>query len=428
MLRDIVNTDSSRMPSRRQSTWVFCLQIVCIAYTCLGLCMAKSGSESSNSKRNITSTFNEGCNISFCLKPQGKSFVNVFHVTAVGENDTIHVLWSSYGALTGLVVRTKHDASLQIDWDIMQRKERNTSAITFHPEGSVLFSSATIFNRLIEYNDSTDTADLRKSNVTKMTQFETFDWQNFNSTIDSEDHTGTFLSHQNGGNISLMVQSFEDDSRGEVLPRLQCTSNSSYFELALSNLSTAFLKSRFAIELLFVGRGKQNFSTSKSIADQYTPSVFYVDNIKFGESDGGQGGYVSWKPVVYTQKMRDVTDGKMVRQYGLNTTSDPSHLPAYSIAHAFYGDLDQIHVSSMNLSFGNDGDDPYSGTKFAVWGGLIGYGEAPIDGLSLLIIVVISAGLGLPALMIVGGGSVLCLKRLTQRKKYEALVVDPGVN
>lgn len=37
-----------------------------------------------------------------------------------------------------------------------------------------------------------------------------------------------------------------------------------------------------------------------------------VDNIKFGESDGGQGGYVSWKPVVYTQKSRDVTDGKMV--------------------------------------------------------------------------------------------------------------------
>ncbi|PIK39641.1 putative glycosylated lysosomal membrane protein A [Apostichopus japonicus] len=209
------------------------------------------------------------------------------------------------------------------------------------------------------------------------------------------------------------------------------TSKAHILNFALKNISTAYKQPRFAVEVILVGGDKQqngtSFSISRSIADQYTPSVFYVDNINFANSNSSQGGYMSWKPVAYTEEERHLANGRMVHQYGLNTTS-VGYVPSYSIAHAFYGNLSQLNLSSMNVSFGNDGDGYYAASNYLVWGGLIGYGEAPLDGLSMLILIIISAGLGLPALLILGGGSIICLKKLAKKRNYDKLMVDPGVN
>ncbi|PIK60775.1 putative glycosylated lysosomal membrane protein A [Apostichopus japonicus] len=272
---------------------------------------------------------------------------------------------------------------------MMEKKEimKEQNAIRFLPKDSVLFSSAVIFSRLIDFNDTDDTASLSKATAMNVRLFENLSWDNFNLTIDHKKHQGRFVS-PSLGNLSLMVQSFEDEGRGSLLPRLRHTSNSSYFEFALKNISTVFKQSRFAVEVILVGGDKQqngtSFSISRSIADQYTPSVFYVDNINFANSNSSQGGYMSWKPVAYTEEERHLANGRMVHQYGLNTTS-VGYVPSYSIAHAFYGNLSQLNLSSMNVSFGNDGDGYYAASNYLVWGGLIGYGEAPLDGLSMLI-------------------------------------------
>lgn len=386
--------------------------------------------------RNVSSTFNEGCNIPFCKNSNNGSCVNVFHISARGQNDTIHFVWSSYGALTGLVAQTKNTAVFRIDWEKV--KNRSLNAISFEPKGAVLFSSGVIFSRLIEFDDVSDTAKLTPASKIKVKSFEDLQWNNFNMTVSKTKHSGVFNSSSlaKGGNgfISLMVQGFQDNGRGKVLPQLLHTSNSSYFEFALKNISTHFNNSRFALELVFVHQDKKNktsFSISRSIADQYTPAVFYVDNVKFTPSSKDNlGGYVSWKPVTYTKEERHLGNGKLVHQYGLktNVTQLWDHLPLYSIAHAFWGDLKDLDITSMNISFGIDQDGFYKETNYTVWCGLVGYGEAPLDGLSLLIIIVISASIGIPVVLIVFGGSFMSFRNLLRKKKGEALLVDPGIN
>ncbi|XP_029815005.1 glycosylated lysosomal membrane protein, partial [Manacus vitellinus] len=78
------------------------------------------------------------------------SWVNVVHVRAQGPLATLHMVWSSLGAPSVLLVASGSPQSrLAIDWARLLSPEP-AGALRIHPPGSVSYAGAVAFTRLLE--------------------------------------------------------------------------------------------------------------------------------------------------------------------------------------------------------------------------------------------------------------------------------------
>nr|CAD7396179.1 unnamed protein product [Timema poppensis] len=292
-------------------------------------------------------------------------------------------------------------------------------------------------NEIWEYNDVNDTGYLNMSLVNKNYKraydTEYFHWKIAKFENDTEGailHMESAKYNKPGdvtavekGNIKFMVSAYGYNDHSDILPHLVHTQNSSLIDLVIDKLGTNshFSHARFAVDIILASQDPKNttmtFESHKSLDDEYTPGVFTMVDLQTPSSvSGAKGGYIQWRPVAYIAKERDLTNSTDANNYGLSNVTYPSAVLNSSALYAFFSSsLENMLVQETVVSFGLKEDGFYKKTNYTSWTFLVGYGHPPDEKFSLLVILVISIGLGLPALLILVSGIVMAVRRVSHK-------------
>lgn len=83
---------------------------------------------------------------------------------------------------------------------------------------------------------------------------------------------------------------------------------------------------------------------------------------------GGLGGFVQWRPVVYTQPTRDMETSTEARHYPLINVTHPDVTFNNTLLFAFFGfEIDQHLTQAFNVSFGVSEDGFYNASSYTTW-------------------------------------------------------------
>ncbi|XP_067169539.1 glycosylated lysosomal membrane protein isoform X3 [Apteryx mantelli] len=131
-------------------------------------------------RREVSMQYNPGWN---------NSSVNLLHVRAVGQNDTLHYVWSSIGAPAALLVATGSQSStLHVNWTRLL-SPAPAGAIWIEPPGSVVYSTAVVFTKVFEYSK----ADTPEELFYPAYDLSSFSWDSINRTLNHTALTAEFL-------------------------------------------------------------------------------------------------------------------------------------------------------------------------------------------------------------------------------------------
>uniref|UniRef100_A0A3Q3WXA0 Glycosylated lysosomal membrane protein n=1 Tax=Mola mola TaxID=94237 RepID=A0A3Q3WXA0_MOLML len=220
---------------------------------------------------------------------------DLLHVRAVGDNDTLHFLFCSLGAPTLLLIHTNTSLStVKVNWT--QLIDRNNSGgLEVEPKSSILYSTAIVFSRLLEYDDVNDTAR-PPSELFPPYELQDFSWSRLNLSDPTILLCGTPRTFTNGS-LCLRVL-FETEGRGETWPRLLHTANSSQVEVWLDGMLPRAIRSRFLLELQAVGGAYplSRVEAHRTIDDEFTPSIFKVNNNATNRKGDGPPGHPGADP------------------------------------------------------------------------------------------------------------------------------------
>lgn len=350
------------------------------------------------------------------------------HVTAVGSEDVLHYVVTSIGLPTVFVAYTAPEVKLSVDWAglLSNNYTEKQHSVHLEPADGVHYTYTLLFTKLIDYNDTDDKADMTKysSSPDKWTIYDlsTFTWDNLTEVSHAKDNKVMLKasSHnpvelwQYNGSFSIELSAYSSSGRESQLPHLQYSENITQFDMNIDHVWTNFTKSRFAVELVMVGGGKEEMKTdeTRSIDDEYTPGVFTIFNW-LSDASADNTGFLQWKPVCYQSKTRSRSEATGMKHYDLKELDSMNkELLKDTVAFGYYGDSLMSQMSrASNLSFGLSKDGGYNKTQVLTWSGSLGYGVPPADTVSTLVIIIISAGLGIPVVIIIFGGIFICIKK-----------------
>lgn len=378
--------------------------------------------------RQISSEFNPGCPVDIC-----NGNISVVYSKANGPSDTLHYLWDLSKKPSLLLALTPLSTNLSIDWE----RYGNSCALSFSEKPSYIFG--VIINTIWEFNDVNDTGIL--------------DFNNKSSKYVKELHTGNFAWHktvynnrdsrsvsltvkadkykdgllEKNGSVEITVTGFGYSDHSSVLPHLLHTPNSTQVDFVIDGLSTepSFSNSRFAVELVLVGSDQPASSVQilerQCLDDEHAPGVFRLVDLESPRSaEMAQGGYLEWRPVAYISRVRELSNSTETYIYNAHNVSHPEELLKGSLIQSAFCVNDSVSVAPLvqatAVSFGLKEDGFYRKTKYTAWTFTLGYGKPPNEEFSLLVILVISIGLGLPALLILISGLVMLIRRVSQKK------------
>ncbi|XP_035038236.1 glycosylated lysosomal membrane protein [Hippoglossus stenolepis] len=334
---------------------------------------------------------------------------DLLHVRALGDNDTLHYLFCSQGAPTLLLIHTNSSSStLQVDWP--QFLARNTSgSLRVEPESSILYSTAVVFSRLLEYDDVNDTAD-PTSDLFPPYELQNFTWSRLNLTGAAARLCGA-VTNTSSGVLCLQLSVFESDGRGQTWPRLIHTANSSQLEVWIDGLLPRAARSRFLLELQAVGGAYplSRVEVHRSIDDEYMPSIFKASHwVSAANGSSDVQSFVQWKPVAYRRSDPVLEDAMPCRHSDPQPQSAETTAAASGLIQAFYSEPDTF---GLNVSFGLAGEPFYNSTKFLSWTVLVGVGSPPVDSFSPLVVAIMAVGLGTPVILLLLGGLWVCVRK-----------------
>nr|XP_022333281.1 glycosylated lysosomal membrane protein-like [Crassostrea virginica] len=400
--------------------------------------------QSDGQTREMITSFNPGCQTQKC--PECSP--GVVYVVSKGDNDVLHYVISAIGGPpTALVIKTnkpKGRSQLNIDCKKMASKndtERKDSITK--PEGvKVLYSFGVVFSRLFQYNDTADKADITSYNINstnwRVYDFTEFEWQDItqwssNNLIVMKVKDSGLVKDAAFYNESLVLQFhlFDHSDRSTELPHLQYNADSTQFDFTLQNIDTGnYSTARWGLEAVLLGADKKSLQmsieTQKSIDDEYTPGVFQTSNWYTKPGDKGSGGYLQWKPVCYLKSSRARSVATKVDTTGLHSTVDVNveGFLQSSIMYTYYPDITSISRYATNFTFGLTKDGGFTTTNYTSWTAQLGYGAPPEDKVSSLVVGVISAGLGIPVILILFGGLFVIIKKKTAKGEYTEVGQD----
>ncbi|XP_041810702.1 glycosylated lysosomal membrane protein [Chelmon rostratus] len=334
---------------------------------------------------------------------------DLLHVRAVGNNDTLHFLFCSQGAPTLLLVHTDTTSStVKVNWT--QFIDRNHSGgLQVEPETSILYSTALVFSRLLEYDDVNDTAD-PTSDLLPPYELQDFSWSRLNLSGPTALLCGAAATFTNGS-LCLQLSVFEAEGRDQSWPRLLHTANSSQLRVWLNGMSPRASHSRFLLELQSVGGASplSRVEVHRSINDEYTPSIFKVSRwVPFVNGSSGAPGFVQWKPVAYRRSEPALEDATPCRHSEPRPQSGGA--TESGLVRGFYAEPETF---VLNVSFGLAGEPFYNSTKFLSWALLVGSGSPPVDSFSPLVLSTMAVGLGTPMILLLLGGVCVCARKRT---------------
>ncbi|XP_039978100.1 glycosylated lysosomal membrane protein [Xiphias gladius] len=334
---------------------------------------------------------------------------DLLHVRAVGGNDTLHFLFCSQGAPTLLLVHTNSSSStVKVNWPLFVA--RNTSgSLRVEPESSILYSTAVVLSRLLEYDDVNDTAD-PTSDLFPAYKLQDFTWSRLNLSGPTALLCGSAVNFTNGS-LCLQLSVFGSEGRGQFWPRLIHTANSSQLGVWLDGVLPRAARSRFLLELQATGGAYplSRVEVHRSIDDEYTPSIFKVSQwVSSANSSSDVLGFIQWKPVAYRQSNPALENATPCRHSDPRPQTGETTAASSGLIRAFYSKPD---IFGLNVSFGFPGEPFYNSTKFLSWTVLMGVGSPPVDSFSSLVVTIMAVGLGTPVILLLLGGIWVCIRK-----------------
>ncbi|OXU26891.1 hypothetical protein TSAR_015188 [Trichomalopsis sarcophagae] len=390
---------------------VFCvLGAVCVLLAIVG---------SSNClERTLEYAFNEDCK-ELCKHTK----VRIAHVRAVGPNDTLHYLWDFTENPTILIAVTSHTAKLQIDWKKYLSRTPNSLDFTEKP----LYTFGVAIERILEFNDFYNTSRIDEVNDKNITEinFENFQWHHENMTkhdnlVQFYTYADSYKDQYNNvrsGNISFLMHGFGTVNHSNITPRMLHSENATQVDIVFDHLQVRkdFLRSRLALEFLVVSEISPNFTlnvdTKRKLDDEFTPGIFEVMDLSTPVINE-RSAYLQWRPVSYTDELRDVTDSVGSIFYPVKKATVDDYFNKNNLLYMYYGEnLFNNLVQRMNVSLGAKGENYYKESQYATWTFIAGYGTPPDERFSVMVMLIISIGVGVPMILIMTLGIWACLRR-----------------
>ncbi|KAH9520207.1 hypothetical protein Btru_060272 [Bulinus truncatus] len=380
----------------------------------------------------------------------------VVYVTATSDtNDNLHYVFSTIEVPTVILIRTtKSNAQLKFDWSKLLQLNGSSidRAIYFNdPQLEIEYKFGVAFTRLIEYDDEDDSADLedceKKLNSTswKMRDFNLFHWNSDDVKLDDKTNTFVFNTTSNvmldtnqtrNGSISFTFSVKKDSGRVSDLPSMLYSANETMFDFVIANYTPSFNNSRFALEAVVVSQSTDDMSVdlTKSIDDEYTPGVFEIIDWLTKPTQLQTSGFFQWKPVSYISLPRARNTATKVNHYDLKSVSGASatakllnNTVLSSIFNETLWDVKNV-IRIANISYGLPKDGFYVKQNYTAWTAAIGYGTPPEDSISLTVIIIISAGLGLPVVIIIFGGIFSIIRKCRRKSSAYEPISSGSIN
>ncbi|XP_043225608.1 glycosylated lysosomal membrane protein-like [Amphibalanus amphitrite] len=339
------------------------------------------------------------------------------HVVSESAADTLHVLVSLWAQPSVLLLHLPAAAPPpSIDWTLLTGAN-TTGAIQ---ADQVLSSYGLSLDQLIEFDDPEDTADVTHANATSLRPF-ALDIvapgavvSNWTSTNDSGEQGGIHVrapplnasDWTAVGNVTFSVEVLDTSRRTDELPHLQQTGTSAVASLVLDKLltSSGYKHSRFGVQMTTVGNRSQSLQVIKSLDDEYTPGVFKLVSLS---SSATSAGYLQWRPVAYTAPEYIIEHSTTARHYAVRAANATAASP---LLRAYFGERALTH--QLNVTFGLSEDGWYTDAKYSAWELTVGIGAPPEDEFSLMVILLLGFGLGLPTVALVGGGLWMAVRKV----------------
>lgn len=348
-----------------------------------------------------------------------KEVCGLCYVTAEGSNDTLHYFWSTLGTPAALALQTPPNSKLiDISWESLRR--HSLDEITFSFSGPVLSSSAVVISKLFEYNDPENKAHLNTTlkNGTHYIDQSQLLWKEIEGCVGNGSSlvTATFVAYgtkstddegffSGNGTIQFTLEVQDSDGHDIQFPHLFYTSNSSQIQLSLLNLSPQLGKtSQFGFELTVLDDSSHNMSygvsSVRTFDDEYTPGVFTSVALFDEHENTSSTFYLHWKPVCYRDPGRTVTLSVDATYQNLTYAASWWN---FNVATAWLAHrAPNVASSAVTVAFGSEGDGWYQENSYATWAMSSGFGERPLEHVSVTVLSVTSVGLGIPAIIALG--------------------------
>ncbi|XP_069463210.1 glycosylated lysosomal membrane protein [Ambystoma mexicanum] len=361
--------------------------------------------------------------------------VNLLHIRAVGQKDTIHYVWSTLGAPTMLLVHTNSaESTLQLDWTKLVSSSP-FQGIRIEPLSSVQHSMAVMFTRVFEYYDVNNTADFSHtaaSNFYPAYKLADFVWERGDSTFNATTRTAVFRGSSasdtrlfQNGSISFRVTAFDSMGREETPPSLLHTANCSKLEFRLDGVVPRGNFSRFGIELVTLEKkgGHKRMESVRTIDDEYTPTIFEMARmVSNAQNESRAQSFMQWKMVAYGSPVARRDEALPCQYYDLQEWNRTKTLPSV-VAQAFFGEnlMENCTIQALNLSFGIADGDFYNKNHFLSWSSLVGMGTPPVETFSILVICIMAVALGTPVVLLLVGGLIIFIWKKKRYSDYEPI-------
>ncbi|XP_013183880.2 glycosylated lysosomal membrane protein B [Amyelois transitella] len=338
----------------------------------------------------------------------------LLYVRADGSHDTVHQLWDfTHGIPTIIFIISGLNATVNMTWD---DKSPRKIWITEQPK----YSFAIAIDKVYEYNDLQDNGYIDALSPRREFSLDKAIWSQEDILQTDEEvwlqMRTNYRQDPKQGSMQIKLDLLPFKDYAVELPHLIHTANSTLVDVSLVNFTQTrgYNASRFALRLIMVGTDdgalSMNYTMRKSLDDEHTPGIFEIIEIRTPEcARGGDGGFLQFRPVGYTQPQRGVASSTMAHVSTFNKTQVPHDSTLNALYRSF--DKDKLLVQNMFISFGESGDGYYKQHNFTSWSFTIGYGEPPKESFSTFVIAIISIGLGVPVLLALSGVVYLLVRR-----------------
>ncbi|CAH0399591.1 unnamed protein product [Chilo suppressalis] len=353
--------------------------------------------------RKINATLYPGCQV--CTEND-----TLVYIRAEGAHNTIHQLWDFTGGMPLVILTVAGvNSTMNITWD-------HTTPVKFSISEQPKYSFATAIDKLYEYDDIHDNGYIDEKVPKRSVDLWRATWWPHSMVLTDQEVMVQLRGHVNdygrSGTIDIKLDMLPFQDYAAELPHLIHTANSTLLDVSLVNFTTSpdYNASRYALNLLMVSQDSSNSTMTttvrKSLDDEHTPGIFEIVEVESPRSSSGPGAYVQFRPVAYRQRARDVASSTRARP----SVPARTRIPEHSTLRAFYRGVDPstLLVQNMRISFGEPGDGFYAHHNYTAWSASLGYGRAPVEGFSALVVGIVACGLGAPALLLLLGGAYAC--------------------
>ncbi|EDO37624.1 predicted protein [Nematostella vectensis] len=345
--------------------------------------------------------------------------ISLVYVSAesADHDNVVHFVWSGFqgpsiiNAYSEKLPEKHAKPGLNVKWENLFKNDTE-GALEFTPK--VDYITAFSLSSVLQFADPKDEIYFTKTGGVIEHNLRSVQWRKV--ILDKDNDNATFVGEFLGGTISFSCAAADHDDRDEEPPRPRYSSNSTRFTVNLSHLKTNSTD-RLALEFVSVVKSEESMPSCsrefQSIDDEHSPGIFRT--VVINNTYATYSSFISWKPVMYTKLDR-----------GLKT-----QLPAFNYLYK-NGKFEQTKISSkhcfhlterktllpkiilgamskdiitypIRLSSGQKKDGWYKATQLLSWSGQAGCGQPLFDSISKTLYITIIAGLGIPALIILGG-------------------------